>query len=241
VRRAFWKRWLLLGPLTLALIAYPVSNTILRVAVIVCVLLLAGGLVAFNWRARWLRILAASVATVFLLFLLLPGRRVSVDSLRRSYLASLRGYEGTRYVWGGENQLGIDCSGLVRKSLVNSLVAEGLGTLNPSLLRKGVSLWWQDCSARALGERHRQLTTQVLDADAINQVDHAQIQAGDFAVTVDGVHVLAYLGGLEWIEADPDARKVLRLTAPSTNSWFDAPVRIMRWQQFNEGAPDQTR
>ncbi|MBI3986575.1 MAG: C40 family peptidase [Lentisphaerae bacterium] len=30
----------------------------------------------------------------------------------------LRRYEGTLYVWGGENRRGIDCSGLVRKKVI---------------------------------------------------------------------------------------------------------------------------
>jgi len=241
VRRALWKRWLLLWPLSLALIAYPVSNTTLRITAIVCILFLAGGLVAFNWQHFWLRIVAASASAALVLFLLLPGREANIQSLRGSYLKSLRRYEGTRYVWGGENRLGIDCSGLVRNSLVNSLVVESIGTLNPSLLREGASLWWHDCSARALGEQYLQLTAHILDSDAINQIDYTQIQPGDFAVTADGIHVLAYLGDREWLEADPDARNVLRLTAPSTNSWFDTPVRVMRWRQLDESRTSPIR
>jgi cell wall-associated NlpC family hydrolase len=144
----------------------------------------------------------------------------------------LRGYEGTRYVWGGENRLGIDCSGLVRKALVNANVSEGVRSLNPSALRTAISLWWNDCSARALGEGHRELTQHLFDASSINQLDFAKLQSGDLAVTDDGVHVLAYLGEGNWIEADPDMRRVLVLSVPSTNTWFDTPVRLMRWRQF---------
>ena len=45
---------------------------------------------------------------------------------------------------------------------------------------------------------------------------------------------MAYLGGKDWIEADPDMRRVLVLSIPTTNIWFDSPVKLMRWRQFDE-------
>lgn len=240
--RALRKRWLLLWPASLALCLYPVSNTYLRLAMVVCLLLLGVGLVAFNWRHRWLRITTLSIASALAILMLLPGRDAATHSLQQSYLASLRKYEGTRYVWGGENRLGIDCSGLVRKGWVNSLAFQGLKSLNPALLRQSIFIWWNGCSARALGEEHLELTTHVLDADSVNQLDYTQLQPGDFAVTADGVHVLAYLGDKEWIEADPDAKRVLRLTTPSSNTWFNEPITVMRWKQLDERwtlQPDQ--
>ncbi|MFN2599036.1 MAG: NlpC/P60 family protein, partial [Pyrinomonadaceae bacterium] len=51
--------------------------------------------------------------------------------MRRAYIASLESYEGTRYVWGGENSRGIDCSGLVRRGLINADFHEGVVTANP--------------------------------------------------------------------------------------------------------------
>ena len=50
------------------------------------------------------------------------------------------------------------------------------------------------------------------------------------AVTDDGLHVLAYLGDSTWIQADPNAKKVIKLKAPSTNEWFGVPVKLMRWE-----------
>ena len=57
---------------------------------------------------------------------------------------------------------------------------------------------------------------------------------GDLAVTEDGVHVLAYLGGSEWIEADPQLNGVVRLSAPSENPWFGVEVRVVRWRVLND-------
>jgi hypothetical protein len=240
LKRALWRRWLFLWPASLALFLYPVSNTVLRTAMLICFLLLGVGLIGFNWKDRWLRISAVLITVLLTILLLLPGRNTATRSLRQAYLESLRSYEGTRYVWGGENRLGIDCSGLIRKGWVDALALQGLKSLNPALLRQGLFIWWHDYSARALGEQYLQLTTHILDSDSVNQVDYAKIQPGDFAVTVDGIHVLAYLGNEEWIEADPDAKRVLRLSTPSTNPWFNAPIQVMRWTQLDSRPPSPT-
>ena len=39
---------------------------------------------------------------------------------------------------------------------------------------------------------------------------------GDIAVTASGVHVLACLGASEWIEADPNLKKVLIVQVPES-------------------------
>jgi hypothetical protein len=234
VRRALWKRWLALWPVTATLAAYPVRHGVLRIAVLCCVLLLWAGLLGFYWRKKWLRAIAFALAVFTGVCFVLPGKRISTKNLRECYTLSLRSYEGTRYVWGGGNRLGIDCSGLVRAGLINADLREALHTLNPALLRAGTSLWWHNCSDRALGEEYRQLTRHLFDAPSLNQLDHAQIQPGDLAVTEDGVHVLAFVGEKTWIEADPDVRRVLAVSVPTTNTWFDSPVKLMRWRQLED-------
>jgi len=162
-----------------------------------------------------------------------PGRNADTQQLCNVYLRSLQTYEGTRYIWGGENTLGIDCSGLVRAGLIKANVEQGLLTLNPELVRFGLSLWWHDCSAKALGEEYRGLTRRITSSPSINLLGNSKTQPGDIAVTTSGVHVLAFLGNDEWIEADPDLKKVVVVKAPSKeNPWFDEPVQIMRWTEL---------
>ncbi len=52
---------------------------------------------------------------------------------------------------------------------------------------------------------------------------------GDLAITENGIHVLAYLGGDEWIQAEPNLGAVIVLAAPSENIWYNQDVWIMRW------------
>jgi hypothetical protein len=234
IRQMLWRRWVALWPILVGLSIYPVSNGWLRVATLVCITLLWAGLLGFYWRLKWLRLVVLTLSLLTIVGLGLPGRRIDKQALRDRYIQSLHSYSGTRYVWGGENRLGIDCSGLVRGGLINANFREGLQALNPVLVRTGLSLWWHDCSARALGEEYRQFSRHLFEALSINQLDQAQLQPGDFAVTDDGVHVMAYLGEGNWIEADPDVRRVLVVSVPTTNTWFNSPVKLMRWRQLDE-------
>ena len=99
--------------------------------------------------------------------------------------------------------MGIDCSGLVRSGLIKANYEQGILTFNPRLIREGFSLWWHDCSAKALGEEYRGRTWLLVSARSINEIDYATIMPGDIAVTEDGIHVLAFLRAKLWIEADP--------------------------------------
>lgn len=209
---------------------YPVGTTTSRAAGILSFVFLWGGLLVFLWKRPVWRWLGPGLTVGVLIFLLLPGRPASSEILREKYTSCLRRYEGVRYVWGGETALGIDCSGLVRRGLMDALFLEGLRTLNPGLVRDAISLWWNDTTARVLGEAGDQ-TSAITETPGINLLDHSLLQPGDLAVTATGLHVLAYLGDQTWIEADPGLENVVVVKAPShENPWLATPVKIVRWK-----------
>jgi hypothetical protein len=111
---------------------------------------------------------------------------------------------------------------------------EGVKTLNPALVRESAVMWWYDASARALAAEYRDQTKHLMDSTSVNDTDVSRLLPGDLAVTSDGVHVLSYLGGDAWIEADPGEGKVLTLrTAPESkklDSWLNLPVTLVRWR-----------
>lgn len=193
-------------------------------------LLLIAGLLGFFWRVKWLRIVTLTLCLFTFVVLILPGRNFDSSALREAYVRSLKSYAGTRYVWGGENRWGIDGSGLVRAAMINAELREAARTLNSRLLRAAGDLWWHDCSALALSQEYRDVTRHLFDAPAIAAIDQARLQAGDIAVTDDGIHVLAFLGKTTWIGADPTLRRTVMVTLPTTNDWFSAPVKVMRWR-----------
>lgn len=209
----------------------PVSNGITRSAGLALCLVVWLGLIGLCWRRRALRFSLLGVTLLSGGFLALPARGLpSADSLRSDYVSGLRRYDGVTYHWGGESPRGIDCSGLVRRGLIDSLFCRGLRTCDPGLVRRALSLWWHDCTAAVLGEAQDGLTVHLLDTPSINELDHARILPGDLAVTSSGVHVMAYLGNDTWIEADPGVGRVISVPVPAKdNSWFGSSMKIVRW------------
>jgi hypothetical protein len=239
IRRTLLKRWFVLWPLTVGLILYPINNLPLRLSFLIAVAALWIGLLYFCWSCRIVRKVLLSITGLMAMLLFFPGRDYDATTLRQRYVATLLNYEGTRYIWGGENGLGIDCSGLIRRGIIMANYRQGIVTCNPRLVREGISLWWNDCSAQALGDEYRQRTRHLVSAPSINELDHSKILPGDIAVMESGVRTMAYLGERLWIEADPHAAKVIKIQAPNDSPWFHQPVKIMRWSQLKlpENAP----
>lgn len=213
---------------------HPVNGGLVRVAWLFA-LVAAMALSVVLWRrSRWVYAALALSIGIPATLLALPGRAFSRTSLRTSSVGVLRSFEGARYVWGGEGRLGIDCSGLVRQALIRASLEEGLSSLNGDLIRSAAALWWFDSSARALRDGYRGTTTVLLEAPSANAVPTERLAPGDFAVTSDGIHVLAFLGDHRWIEADPDLGRVVIVDTPTYNPWFSVPVHVLRWRALVE-------
>lgn len=237
-RKVVLMLWLVLWPLLLALHTYPIRTGSLRfVLVLMIVLIWAGALLLF-WNKKPIRWACLSLVFLFVLGRLWPKRAYDAQALRQEYIRSLLAYKGAPYVWGGENKRGIDCSGLMRCGLIDAEVKQGITTLNPALLRESFSLWWNDCSALALKNGFQNRTRLLFIAPSLNQLNYSKIAPGDIAVTSSGVHVLAYTGHKIWIEADPNeiaGHRVIEVQVPARNAWFNMPVHVMRWRQFETG------
>lgn len=205
----------------------------MRLAIVGSIVAIWSGVLYLWWQRVALRTSTLLLTIVLMLFLLSPGRPVNVESLRAEYIKSLYTYLGTTYVWGGENRWGIDCSGLVRQGLIQADLRQGITTLNPTLVRQGLAMWWFDLSALALHDGERGWTTRLFRAASINALDPSRLLPGDLAATVDGQHILAYAGRQTWIEADPGQHRTIVVTVPEpVNIWFGVPVDVLRWRQL---------
>lgn len=233
-KSVLWQLWVGAWLALLVVAIVPVSNGFTRLAFMLAVIFLwAGGLRLF-WLRRSIRwgFLALAVATF--LVAILPGHPANETRLRASVTRSLIGYTGTRYVWGGEGWTGIDCSGLVRRGFILGTLKEGVATANPYLLRKAADVWWHDCSAEAMRDEYRSATVRLAKADSVRKADVSSLRPGDFAVTADGIHVLAYLGESRWIEADPTMKRVIVIQPSDDNAWAGMPVVLLRWRLLAE-------
>ncbi len=229
-KKAAKRVWIWIVILTVILILYPVQYQITRCAILVGAAVTWTGALLLWWNRKAIRVTLLLAEVLPAITVCLPGRAVDPDALAVEYSRGLRLFNGVRYVWGGEGLLGIDCSGLVREGLVWGQLYHGLRMLNGRPIRDAICLWWCDSSAMALRDGYRGWTTELFRQDSIVRADPLNLRTGDLAVTADGAHVMAYLGNNTWIEADPDAGKVIQVALPTNNHWFMAPVIFVRWK-----------
>jgi len=225
--------WLLLISAVAYLLSYTVTSVrLLYLAALGWGLLTAGVYLFRSGRRRpWTRALVAALLVPLAIYLLVAGRTPDPAQLRNAYVARLRAFNHTLYLWGGETHIGIDCSGLARIAFCEALVAVGLRTGNPRLLGPMLwQFWWQDLGARAMREGYGGFTLPLGAADRLAGFDAPFLQPGDLAVTDN--HVLIYSGRQQWIEANPsDGRVVINTATPdSQRSYFNTAVTFVRWK-----------
>jgi hypothetical protein len=224
--------WIAALTLWLGVWLFPVSTGLTRLAGVVLLGVVWSGVIALVWKRRAWRFALLGITAIAVLFVVWPSKTSAPpETLRTAYLRGLARYSGTSYYWGGESPKGIDCSGLMRRGMIDSLCLEGIQYCQPALIRQAIDLWWHDCTANDFMNGYRGLTAPVLATPSLNVLDHSRIRPGDMAVTANGVHILAYTGENRWIEADPNVGRVITLTAPiPENPWLSEPMKIVRWK-----------
>lgn len=220
--------WLALWVVLFAAALDPIRSTLTR-----CLLLgsaaglWAGALLLLRRRPWACRTLLTATFGAGALFLL-PGRPYDRDALRAGCVRALLSYEGAPFVLGGETRRGMDCSGLVRRGLIDAAGRQGLRTVNPALLRLAAHLWMVDCTARDLGEGWGARLRMVVKTPGLNALDYRGLLPGDVAILGRGSHALAYVGDRTWIETGD---RVYRARAPANDhNRFCVPATILRWR-----------
>lgn len=209
----------------------PINSLRFRLILCAAVCLELALVLRWIWPRRRLRIAVAAFLAVVAAWVLSPSRPVDAEALRERYVARLLAYEGVRYVWGGEGRLGIDCSGLPRRALRDALWRLGVTTFNGGLLREALRQWWFDAIAKALAEGHRDYVVPLGANGTIKEMSYQGLLPGDLAITASGVHVLCYLGGERWVQADPGhGRAIVQHGRTDTNVWFGVSVKTYRWR-----------
>jgi hypothetical protein len=216
------------------LIWRPLHDGVMRYGLVAAFVLIWIGLLLVLWQSKRTRIAAMALPMVLAIPFLLPGREMSRGRLIQDYLAGMRGFKGTTYVWGGENSRGIDCSGLPRRALRDALARQAL-TGNGTAARLWLENWWFDTSARAIMESYRGFAKPTGISGKMATLELTGIFPGDLAITTDGRHVMIYLGNGEWIQADPEPGQVIIATpGRDDNAWFDSHVSLHRWAAVDQ-------
>jgi cell wall-associated NlpC family hydrolase len=157
-----------------------------------------------------------------------PGP-TDIGRLRARFVERLSSYDGVRYVYGGENHRGIDCSGLVRAAMISALFEEAFASTDPNLMRQAFLLWWRDTNAIQLGKGAKGLTLPIGETSPLAMSAADNVRPGDLAVTTSGSHVLASLGDGRWIEADPDLARV-HVIELARSHLADQEVLLVTWR-----------
>ena len=213
------------------ILADPVNDLVHRLAFLGAIGGVWLGMLMFLWKWKAPRVVLLLLPVSAAAVLALPGKGADASGLRDDYVNGMRGYEGTRYSWGGESARGIDCSGLPRRALRDALWKQGWEKADGELLRMAISQWWFDSSARALGEGYRDNTRPLGGKGTVRHLDLTALEAGDLAITADGVHVMVYVGEGNWIQAEPSMGVVVTLDGKKgASDWFDVPVTTHRWR-----------
>ncbi|MEI8197410.1 MAG: NlpC/P60 family protein [Phycisphaerae bacterium] len=244
MRRSLFCCWLALLIMLVGLWIYPIRYTLTRSCILglfTAVFVLTFLLTYRSRVLRWTLVFVPAVLGASILFW--PGQPINQARRQSSYLSALRGYDGVRYVWGGENHWGIDCSGLPRAALIQADFCTGCRTLNPALFRQAAWLWWFDAGAHELASGYRGRVTLLGQSPNLHDFSHAplsDLHPGDMAIINGDSHVLVYLGNNgnadapEWIESDTLTMRV-RTWGPDYDKsalpwWWNTPAKLARWK-----------
>lgn len=209
----------------------PINGKIQRVGLICSMAGIWLGPLILFWKQKRVRVAMLAIPFLLGIPLILPGQPIYSNEVRADYLQRMRALVGTKYIWGGESRQGIDCSGLPRKALRDSLLSYGFKHKDGGAIRMFLGQWWFDASAKALSEGYRSYTIPLGQSGTIRKMSYQNLSPGDLAVTQNGVHILAYLGDDNWIQADPGIGAVAILNGHAAdNTWFDSPVTLHRWK-----------
>jgi cell wall-associated NlpC family hydrolase len=196
------------------------------------------GLLYLTRQRRILRYVLLLLSLIAVAAMIFPGAKINREELRTIYVDRLKTYNNTRYVYGGENHLGIDCSGLVRAAMFRALQIYGTKEHDSNALRSSLRLWWADSNAIDLGKGKTGDTIAIGSGEYSKLSEHDQILPGDLAVTESGSHVLAYLGDETWIEAEPNVggTHIFKLSGQFA-SLAQEQVKFVRWRWLADEKP----
>lgn len=218
---------LILFSVFLSLFFYPVSSRLIK-AIFIFSGVCFSVLFVFILRNLFHRGLKTTPILLILVILLVFIVSISGDYTKKPFSEHLVSFKGTRYVWGGENKVGIDCSGLIRASMMKKILSENLYEIDVLSLKILLNLWWNDFSARDM--KKNKLFLNLGSYSRIENISDEILSLGDIAITSDGVHCLAYVGGGQWIHADPNEKKVVVDMQINDKVWFHTSVNLVRWK-----------
>lgn len=215
------------GAALIAALSFVVVNNGVRALALGGVLALCAGVVVAATRVRALVVVVvAAVAAV----VVACADDVDVDAaaldvaLRDQALT----FVDVPYVWGGEHDDGIDCSGLPRVARRRAALRFAWTHRDPALLRLAVVDWFVDVPAK--GMLAGRGTVEVARARRTRDLPASARTPGTLIATADGQHMMVMVDATHVVEADPLPDRVVVLDVDDTNPWLAKPVVALRYR-----------
>jgi hypothetical protein len=201
----------------LILFFFPVRTTIIRGIIILLIAMPLIYLIKNYWSKFYIGKALLTGTIILLIWGITTFTLVPIN--QKTFIQHVQSYENVPFVWGGENSFGLDCSGLIRQSLLKTYLSQ-------YRIGSAFQIWFIDCPAKHLSTKYSNILREYKKAVLIKNVTNLNIPLGTLAVTTTGNHVLAYVGNNSWAQASPDDMKVTIKNYSENDPWFLKKVNM---------------
>ena len=201
----------------LILFFFPVRTTIIRGIIILLIAMPLIYLIKNYWSKFYIGKALLTGTIILLIWGITTFTLVPIN--QKTFIQHVQSYENVPFVWGGENSFGLDCSGLIRQSLLKTYLSQ-------YRIGSAFQIWFIDCPAKHLSTKYSNILREYKKAVLIKKVTNLNIPLGTLAVTTTGNHVLAYVGNNSWAQASPDDMKVTIKNYSENDPWFLKKVNM---------------
>ncbi len=153
------------------------------------------------------------------------------NEFTKTFVDQVTSYDGVHYRFGGESFLGMDSSGLVRRSLIITYVKLAIFEGKWALLKRAYAVWNSKVALSILTLYENPYTKVIGTFQNINLIVKTRLKAGDLAIGPTGSQVAVYIGGNNWVTSDSSVAKVVIERAPSDRlSVFREEIKLVRFK-----------
>ncbi len=147
------------------------------------------------------------------------------------FVSQVKSYNKVRYRFGGESFLGMDSSGLVRRSLIVTYLKLAFFEGKVGLVKRAYSVWMEKIALSTLMLNENPYTKVIGTFQSINSLDSRILKNGDLAISSQGTLVAIYLGNKLWATSDSSANGVFIERMPANKyGIFRVEVKVVRFK-----------
>ncbi|HCC07619.1 MAG TPA: hypothetical protein DEP72_05610 [Clostridiales bacterium] len=227
-----WQIIITLMVLAFLILIHPVPERLSKYMVIGC-FVISWLIIVFKLWYNFFTRGVVIIATVFIFVTFYGSNKVVVSNelINACYVENLKDYENTKYMSGGENGIGIDSSGLVRRPMIDTFIEMGLLTKNMQYIRVALRIWLDDYAISDIYNNYKDMYIDIQKFSSISEITDKTIKSGDILIYDNCSQVYIYLGNNEWIEVNANDKKTIIVSAiPALCIVQEISGKVVRWK-----------